>query len=313
MVCSIRILNDHNLTIYLSLFVATSTFSDIWIQEFRKLESEVPPRPVEDVYKTIEEETGKPVHETFATFDPIPLGSASIGQVHKATLKRDGRTVAVKIQYSDAERLFQHDVHTVRDFCIALAPENVVILEALEKQNQFEFDYHIEAANLQTVATNMKRHGFMPREVVVPEVINDLTTRKMLVMEYLDGPKLIDGLREYFAEWALEQGTTLEDLEHQARKRIEEEGVPAKYDGPSVWKIDIYRRYLKIVNAVANLGVACFNGTIGWFVESPMTYRSAKIPPNIPRVIDTLMRVHGYQLLVDGFFQVWRVMWWPKV
>lgn len=54
----------------------TNTFSDTWVQELRKLEDKVPPRPIEVVQQTILEETGRPWHETFKEFDPNPLGSA---------------------------------------------------------------------------------------------------------------------------------------------------------------------------------------------------------------------------------------------
>jgi predicted unusual protein kinase regulating ubiquinone biosynthesis (AarF/ABC1/UbiB family) len=57
-----------------------NTFSEVWIHEFRKLENQVPPRPVETVYETIRKETGKEVEDIFSYFDPVPLGSASIGQ-----------------------------------------------------------------------------------------------------------------------------------------------------------------------------------------------------------------------------------------
>jgi len=111
----------------------TNTFSDVWIQELRRLEDEVPPRPIEDVYTTIEQETGKPLSETFSSIDPVPLGSASIGQVHRAVLKTTGQPVCVKVQYPDAERMFRSDMRAIRTFCETLAPEQVVILAALEK------------------------------------------------------------------------------------------------------------------------------------------------------------------------------------
>ena len=77
----------------------TNTFSHIWIEELRKLEDKVPPRSAEVVMQTIAEETGKEVSATFSYFDPEPLGSASIGQVHRAVLASDGTEVAVKVQY----------------------------------------------------------------------------------------------------------------------------------------------------------------------------------------------------------------------
>lgn len=122
----------------------TNTLGDAWIRELRKLEDDIPPRPVESVYKTIEEEMGKPVTEAFEYFDPVPLGSASIGQVHRAIMK-DGREVAVKVQYNEAQELFHGDINTIRNFCEVLAPEQVCAMEALRKSNEAELDYENEA------------------------------------------------------------------------------------------------------------------------------------------------------------------------
>jgi len=242
------------------------------------------------------------VEEIFSSFDPTPLGSASIGQVHRAKLKKDGRTVAVKVQYDDAEEKFYEDMETIRSFCSTFAPEHMITLDALEKQNALEMDYQLEAQNLRDISDNMKRHGLMPREVVVPQPMPELTTRRMLVMEYLPGPKLVDGLNEYFAEWATKHGTTLEDLEQEARRKIREEGIPAKYEGHSALTISLYRKVLQTYNLLAKVPVAVYNGSLGW-LRQPLPYPTPqKVPPNIPRIIDTLMRVHGYQLLADGEF-----------
>jgi aarF domain-containing kinase len=280
----------------------TNTFGDAWIHEFRKLENEVPPRPVETVYKTIEEETGKPVCETFSYFDPVPMGSASIGQVHRARLKRNGKEVCVKVQYPDSGRLFRKDITAIRAFCTALAPEHIVTLSALEKQNASELDYINESNNLVEVASNMKKHGFAPREVVVPKPVMDLTTRRMLVMDLLPGPKLIDGVRAFYEEWAHLNGTTLEEIEKEAKQRIELEGIPAKYDGPSASQISSHRKYLTVKDALLNSGIFLYNFTVG-LAASKLPYQHSTVPPNTPRIIDTLMRVHGYQLFADGNFQ----------
>ncbi|KAG7344246.1 ABC1 family-domain containing protein [Nitzschia inconspicua] len=277
-----------------------NTFGEAWIREFRKLENEVPPRDIKAVYQTVEEETGKPVHETFASFDPIPLGSASIGQVHRATLL-DGREVAVKVQYAEAQALFQHDIHTIRSICEKLAPEHIVLLEAIEKQNAAELDYRNEANNLQEIHQNMRQHGFHPREVVAPQALKELSTARMLVMDLLPGPKLVDGMRNYASQWAQDHGTTLHDLEVAARERIETDGIPSKYNGPSAWQISLYRCYLRLKDRALNVVSATYNGTLGWFTH-PMSYHNSTLPPNAPRIIDTLMRVHGTQLLVDGVF-----------
>ena len=69
---------------------------------------QVPARSFEVVAQTIAEETGRPVHETFSEFDPTPLGSASIGQVHRARLKNTGQEVAVKVQYPEVQVNTRH-------------------------------------------------------------------------------------------------------------------------------------------------------------------------------------------------------------
>ena len=118
----------------------TNTLGDAWIQELRTLENEIPPRPVEVVRKTIEDETRRPLEETFSEFDPKPMGSASIGQVHRATLRSTGEQVAVKLQYPDAQTLFTKDIHAIRLMCEWFAPEQVCTLDQLEKQNKSELD-----------------------------------------------------------------------------------------------------------------------------------------------------------------------------
>jgi hypothetical protein len=150
----------------------------------------------------------------------------------------------------------------------------------------------------------MTCHGFQPREVVVPKPLLEYTTTRLLVMELLEGPKLIDGIREYFSEYAKRNGTTLHALEEEARETIEREGIPEKYDGPSAFQMGLYRRYLGLRDMVANLGIASYNSTVGALTSKnpPISYQQSMLPPNIPRIIDILMRVHGYQLLADGVF-----------
>ena len=288
----------------------TNTFSDVWINELRKLENEVPPRDdIDTIYETITKEMNiKSIYDIFDTFDTIPLGSASIGQVHRATLKKgDGhhrREVAVKVQYNDAYDLFHNDIQTIRTFCELVAPENVVLLNALEKSNIGELDYTNELQNLQEITYNMtKKHNMMPNEIVIPRPLKEYTTKRMLTMELLPGPKLIDGINSYFEYYAQQNGTTLHHLQQEARDKIEKEGIPPKYDGPSSTQIYYYRNYLKVKDMIMNVGIACYNGIVGNLARgNTIHYQHSVLPPNIPRIVDVLMRVHGYQLLKDGVF-----------
>lgn len=280
----------------------TNTFSDTWIQQLRTLEDKVPPRSSEVVIKTIEEETGKPIGESFLEFDETPLGSASIGQVHRARLRENGKEVAVKVQYPESEATFRTDITAIRDFCSYLAPEHLVTLNALEKQNAGEINYINEANNLIEVGKNMEEAGFQPREAVVPKALPEFSTKRMLVMELLPGPKLNDGIRSYYSSWALKNGTTFEKLEAEAKKKIEEEGIPAKYDGPSAQKIDMYRKYMRSKDYLINSSITIYNWTLGQFLNKIDYRKPSEVPPNTPRIIDTLMRVHGHQLLKNGVF-----------
>ena len=286
----------------------TNTLGDAWIRELRTLENEIPPRSADTVRKTIEEETNKRLEETFSEFDPKPLGSASIGQVHRAVLKKNGQEVAVKVQYPEAQELFTDDIHAIRKLCEWFAPEQVCTLDALENQNESELDYENEAKNLLEISRNMTQHGFQPKEALVPLPISELTTKRMLVMELLPGPKLIDGMRAYYAKWAKAHGTTLKRMETQARRKIEKEGIPDKYDGPSASQIASYQRWVRVRDSVVNVFIALYNICVPSLKKSDskdgksLSYLETSIPPNTPRIVSTLMRVHGYQLLVDGFF-----------
>jgi len=296
----------------------TNTLGDAWIRELRTLENEIPPRPVEIVRKTIEEETpGKTLEDTFSSFDPVPMGSASIGQVHRATLRSSGQEVAVKVQYPEAQVLFQSDIHAIRSLCEWFAPEQVCTLDALEDQNKSELDYINEAQNLLEIGRNMSKHGFQPKECLVPKPIEGLSTRRMLVMELLPGPKLIDGMRAFYAEYAKKQGTTLKRLETKMRKKMEDEGIPDKYDGPSASQLASYQKMMTLRDGIVNIFVVGVHNVCiapilrilrkskkndGVTNDGKLKYLRTSIPPNTPRIVDTLMRVHGYQLLVDGLF-----------
>ena len=104
------------------------------------------------------------------------------------------------------------------------------------------------------------------------------------------------------------------------RRKLEEEGIPDKYDGPSAAQIAIYQRMMQIRDGIVNICVVRLynlfvapvvrilagpspssNATDANNTGTKLKYLRTSIPPNTPRIVDTLMRVHGYQLLVDGY------------
>ena len=105
----------------------------VWVERMRTLEDAVPARSLDEVRRIVHAEFGRPLEEIFVEFDATPLGSASIGQVHKARLK-SGEVVAVKIQFEEAEGLFRNDIINMKLFCQIAQPEQVPIFDEIERQ-----------------------------------------------------------------------------------------------------------------------------------------------------------------------------------
>src|SRR5690606_36434340 len=117
----------------------------------------------------------------FATFEREPIAAASIGQVYRA-VTRDGRPVAVKVQYPGVAEAVETDLRNAAmllPLVKRLAPglDARAILEELRERIGEEFDYELEAQNHRRVARAFRGHPF----VRVPEVLTDLSTRRVLV------------------------------------------------------------------------------------------------------------------------------------
>jgi ubiquinone biosynthesis protein len=175
-----------------------STRSDILpegvLSELQKLQDTAKPMPAGVAQKIIERELGAPVDELFASFDPVPLGSASIGQVHKAVL-RSGETVAVKVQRPEAPGRVAGDLELMRDFAAlldrrlrrGLFVDVGALVAEFEVVIRRELDYSAEAENARRFAAN-----FAGTQVVIPEIYLDLSTPKVLTEEFIEGTRLRD-------------------------------------------------------------------------------------------------------------------------
>jgi ubiquinone biosynthesis protein len=175
-----------------------STRSDILpegvLSELQKLQDTAKPMPAGVAQKIIERELGAPVDEVFASFDPVPLGSASIGQVHKAVL-RGGETVAVKVQRPEAPGRVAGDLELMRDFAALLDRrfgrrlfvDVGALVAEFEVVVRRELDYSAEAENARRFAAN-----FAGTRVVIPAVYLDLSTPKVLTEEFIEGTRFRD-------------------------------------------------------------------------------------------------------------------------
>jgi predicted unusual protein kinase regulating ubiquinone biosynthesis (AarF/ABC1/UbiB family) len=163
-----------------------------YIEVLSQLHDRVPPRPASEMIAAIEAQLKRPCRSLFAEFDETPLASASLAQVHRARL-HDGRDVAVKVQYPEIARLVDVDLANLRFFINILARiernfDLRVILREVSKYVRLELDFEHEADNAERIRDNLLQRD----DVIVPRVLRELSTRKVLVMEYVDGVKVTD-------------------------------------------------------------------------------------------------------------------------
>ena len=175
-----------------------STRSDIIpegiLSELQKLQDEVAPMPLEVARAVIERELGVPAEKLLAEFDPVWLGSASIGQVYRARL-HGGEQVAVKVQRPEAPGRVEADLALMRDLAALLDARfgDRIFIDVKELVAEFEgvirreLDYEQEAENARRFAAN-----FAETPVKIPEIHNDLSTKRVITMEYIEGTRFLD-------------------------------------------------------------------------------------------------------------------------
>src|SRR5690348_12087193 len=182
---------------YVKLGQVLSTRPDLlppsYIDELSRLQDDVPPIAFEEVDRIVGEELGGRLSKLFAEFDPEPLGSASLGQVHAASL-RDGRPVVVKVQRPGIRSALADDILFFNELASFLAAHTkagqridmVGIVQQLERALADELDYRVEARNAATFRKNL---AAFPR-ILVPRVIDAYTTERTLATGPIRGVKL---------------------------------------------------------------------------------------------------------------------------
>ena len=167
-------------------------FPDELVQEFRLLRDRVRPEPFRVVRRTLEAELGRPLAEVFSSFDRTAMASASIAQVHAATL-RTGERVVVKVQRSKVAPMVTLDVSAMAwlaPFLVGRIPVAALtnppaLVELFAETIVEELDFRLEAQNMLDIAAVFAATG--QRSVVVPRPHPELVTRRVLVMEQLHG------------------------------------------------------------------------------------------------------------------------------
>jgi predicted unusual protein kinase regulating ubiquinone biosynthesis (AarF/ABC1/UbiB family) len=160
-----------------------------------RLQQNAPPMTGELAASVIESELGRPPHEVFAEWDPRPIAAASIGQVHRA-ITRDGRAVAVKVQYPGIARSITSDLRNVgllRRVVGAAFPglDTRSLVDELGERLAEEVDYLREARMQQLFAKSYEGHPFID----VPRVVEELSTARVLTSDLAAGASFDELLR----------------------------------------------------------------------------------------------------------------------
>ena len=175
---------------------ALSTRPDIipvvLLEELSQLQDQLPGFNGDKAMELIEEDLNKNIKEIFLEIDKEPISAASLGQVHKAILK-DGDVVAVKVQRPGLREQITLDLYIVRNIAnwlknnIGLIRSDLVaLIDELGKRVFEEMDYINEAENAEKFRDMHKTND----KIAVPKIYNDLTSRRVLTMEWIEGTKL---------------------------------------------------------------------------------------------------------------------------
>lgn len=188
--------------VYVKLGQLLSTRPDLLPEEYinalSTLQAEVPPVPWSDVEIVIRQQLRQPLEETFAKINPVPVAAGSIAQTHRATLA-DGREVALKIQRPGIDVIIAQDISVLRGLAELVSLTDfgkdydfVALAEEFGTALQAELDFTQEAGFTDQLRRNLsKSRWFDPTKLVIPEVYWDLTTQRLLVLEWLNGVPIL--------------------------------------------------------------------------------------------------------------------------
>ena len=167
-------------------------FPEELVTEFKLLRDRVPPEPFTEVRRVVELELGRSLDDVFASFGRTPIAAASIAQVHPARL-RTGEDVVVKVQRPQIAKLVREDIeamawlapHLIGRIPVSALANPPALIELFAETIVEELDFRLEAENMLDIARVLAETD--QRATIVPRPHPTLVTRRVLVMERLDG------------------------------------------------------------------------------------------------------------------------------
>jgi predicted unusual protein kinase regulating ubiquinone biosynthesis (AarF/ABC1/UbiB family) len=194
-----------------------------YLEELQKLQDDVPRFSNQLALATVREELGKEFSDLFELVEEEPIAAASIGQVYKAILKENGDIVALKIQRPGCEEIIALDLYVLRwwsgvyNKIFQLLNRDIDVQSIIDDFGELiyrEIDYVAEAANAQRF--NELYAGV--KDVFVPKIYSELTTSKVLTMEWVDGFRLTD--RASLEEYGLDESKLVDTLVQCSLRQI---------------------------------------------------------------------------------------------
>ncbi|BAU64664.1 ABC-1 domain protein [Stanieria sp. NIES-3757] len=189
--------------VYVKLGQLLSTRPDLlpgrYVEALTDLQARVPPVAWNQIENLIQQELGKPIDTVFASIEPQAIAAGSIGQVHYATLV-NGQPVALKVQRPGIDVVVAQDVALIRNLAelvsltevgkdfdiVALADEFIIAIKA-------ELDFTLEAQYTDQLRRNLSAsRWFDPQQLSIPQVYWDITTPKLLTLEWLEGKPILE-------------------------------------------------------------------------------------------------------------------------
>ena len=195
-----------------------------YVEEFARLQDEVPPADWPAVERVIAADLG-PVEETFDAFDTEAISGASLGQVYRAEV--DGQPVAVKVRRPGVEQLVEADLRVVR-WSLPLLMRFVdearsfsleTLADEFEMTIRQEMDYEREARMLNEIRGNFADSD----DIRMPAVREEYSTGRVLTMEYVGGAKITD--HDQLKAWGIDRSGLAERLQRAYMQMLVEDGV----------------------------------------------------------------------------------------
>jgi predicted unusual protein kinase regulating ubiquinone biosynthesis (AarF/ABC1/UbiB family) len=171
-------------------------FRSVYQDKLADLRDSAPPMSWSKIKQVLEREWDEPVESLFEDFEHEAVAAASIGQVHRAVLP-DGRRVAVKIQYPEIADALEADLGTAQGLTTIATPMAKAMMPGLDPRMLIgevrelvldELDYELEAQHQRTFARAYRGHPF----IYVPDVVTELSRRRVMVSEWVDGKRFPD-------------------------------------------------------------------------------------------------------------------------